>query len=255
MMRGYRVFVWKELREAWATRRLLVVGVVFLLVGLGSPVLAKDLPDLVKGSAGNVRVIVPTPTTKDAIDQLLKNLGTFGPFAAILLAMGAIAGEKERGTAALALTKPLTRTAFLTAKLTGLLFTLSVGIVLAGLGAYTYTAALFTAPSVGGFVACCALALLAISVYGAFTLLGSTLVRSALPAAGIGLGVLVALGIVSAIPNLARFTPSGLTTPAETLALGRLPPDVGTPLVANLCLIVVALALSWAIFQRQELGG
>ena len=56
---------------------------------------------------------------RDAADQFLKNLGQAGILTAILLAMGSVANEKERGTAALILSKPASRGAFLGAKLVG----------------------------------------------------------------------------------------------------------------------------------------
>ena len=52
--------------------------------------------------------------------QFLKNLGQTGILAAILLAMGSVAAEKERGTAACSSPSPLSRGAFLAAKLTAI---------------------------------------------------------------------------------------------------------------------------------------
>ena len=55
-------------------------------------------------SAGDqFQIVLPTPTAADAVDQLVKNLSQFGILVAVLLAMGSVATEKERGTAALIL--------------------------------------------------------------------------------------------------------------------------------------------------------
>ena len=252
-MGGFAVLLRKELREQWRTSRLLVVGAIFLVFGFASPLLAKYLPELLSHADGSIQVTFATPTTRDAVDQFLKNVGN-GVFVAILLAMGAVAREKERGTAALVLTKPVGRAAFLGAKFAALALTFLVGVTLAGLAAYAYTVALFDAPPAGGFAGCCALLLLAILVYAALTFLGSTLARSPLPAAGLGVSAFVAMAVLGAIPGIGRFTPGALSPAARALALGESPPDLAPALLGNAALIVIALILSWLMFRRQELG-
>ena len=106
-MTGFGVLMRKELLEQWRTWRMLVVGIVFAIFGIGSPILARYTPELVKALASDqLAGAIPTPTITDAIVQFQKNLGQTGILAAILLAMGSVAVEKERGTAALLLTKP-----------------------------------------------------------------------------------------------------------------------------------------------------
>jgi ABC-2 type transport system permease protein len=251
---SFAVLLKKELLEQVRTSRLIVVAAIFLAVGLGSPLLAKYTPELLERMGGDIQIILPTPSAKDAVDQFLKNLGQTGPFAAILLAMSAVARERERGTAALVLTKPVTRPAFLAAKFVALLVTLGVGVLLGGIGAYFYTAVLFEKLPVAGFVAACLLVLLFIMVYGALTFLGSTVLGSTLPAAGIGFAAYVLLSILGAVPHVGRFTPDGLAGPARALALGQGASGLAVPLLANIAIIAFALALSWLAFRRQELG-
>jgi ABC-2 type transport system permease protein len=94
-MRGFAVLLKKEITEQWRTGRLPVVAVIFLLFGLASPVLAKYTPDIVKLAASSIDIKVPTPTIKDAVDQLIKNLNQVGVLTAILLAMGSVAGGRN----------------------------------------------------------------------------------------------------------------------------------------------------------------
>ncbi len=254
-MRGLRVLLTKEMREQWRTSRLLVVCALFLFFGLVSPLVARYQGELLRRFVSDLQITLPPPTARDAVDQLLKNLGQTGPFAAILLAMGAVAREKERGTAALVLTKPVSRTAFLAAKFLALAATLAAGVALGGAAAYLYTAILFERLPVGGFLACCGLVLLTLLVYAAVTFLGSTLVDSTLPAAGIGLAALFAAGLVGISPGLQRYTPSGLAAPARALALGQGSAGLWTPLLVSLGIVVAALALAWLSFRHQEIGG
>lgn len=253
-MTGFVPLLRKELLEQWRTRRLPIVAIVFLAFGLSSPVLARYLPEIVRAlGTGGVTIEVPEPTTRDAVDQFLKNLGQVGILTAILLTMGSVANEKERGTAAFILSKPAGRAAFLTAKLVAIGATLLVSLVLASVGGYLYTAILFGAPSVGGWAAMTLLLLLSLLGYAALTFLGSALTRSSVAAAGLGVGGLVGLALVSALPNVARFTPNGLSVPAMALALGADAPDALVAVVANIGLVAVLAFAAWLAFRRQEL--
>ena len=92
----------KEWLEQWRTYRLLAVGVVLVVFGLLSPLIAKHTPEIIKlipnGEA--IAQLIPTPTVMDAVTQYIKNIGQFGVILALLLTMGAIAQEKDKGTAA-----------------------------------------------------------------------------------------------------------------------------------------------------------
>jgi ABC-2 type transport system permease protein len=252
---GFGPLLGKELREQWRTRRLIVVLVVFIALAIGSAFLARYTAELIETLGGlPFDVEVPPPTTADAVDQFLKNLGQAGILTAILLAMGSVATEKERGTAALILSKPASRGAFLASKLVAIGTTLGIGLVAGSIAGYAYTAMLFDAPSVAGWAGMTALLLIALVAYAALTFLGSTLSRSALAAAAIGIGGMIVLAAVSALPKVAPYTPAGLSgEPARALALGTDPGQLIGPLLANLGIIGGLFALSWLAFRDQEL--
>ena len=130
-MNGFAILLRKELLEAWRTRRLPVVAVLFLVVGIVSPLTARYLPEIIKALGGQVQISIPTPVAADALAQLQKNLGQLGALAAIALAMGSVSGELDRGTAALVLAQPATRAAFLGAKLVAIGVVLGVSVIAA----------------------------------------------------------------------------------------------------------------------------
>jgi ABC-2 type transport system permease protein len=237
-MTGFGPLLGKELLEQWRTRRLLVVAVVFTAIGIGSPYLARYTPELIQALGGvPFEIEFPTPTVADAVDQFLKNLGQAGILTAILLAMGSVATEKERGTAALLLSKPAGRGAYLAAKLAAISITLAASMAVASVFAYAYTSLLFDAPDPAGWAGMTALLLLALVAYAA-----------------IGIGGMIGLAIVSALPNVAPYTPAGISGgPAGALALGTDPGPLIGPVLANLAIILGLAALSWATFRRQEL--
>jgi ABC-2 type transport system permease protein len=255
-MDGFSIFLRKELRESLRTNRLLVVVAIFAILGIISPLSAKYTPELLKalgtGSSG-VTVILPTPTVKDAIAQFIKNVAGTGILVALLLPMGLVAREKERGTAAFVLTKPLSRLEFLTAKLVSLGLTLTAGVAIGALATYWYTALLFTPVSVAGFYAASLLVLLSLFVYASFTFLGSTLMNAQLPAVGIGLAGWIIVSILGVFPGIEQYTPAGLLDPAAQLALGLTPQHLWVSIAASVALLVLMLLLAWLSFRGQEL--
>jgi ABC-2 type transport system permease protein len=256
-MDGFAIFLRKELRESLRTNRLLVVVAIFAILGIISPLTAKYTPELLKSlgsSSSGVVVTFPTPTVKDAVSQFIKNVAGTGIFVAILLPMGLVAREKERGTAAFVLTKPLSREAFLASKLLALGITLVVGVAVGALATYWYTAILFTPVAAGGFFAATLLVLLSLMVYASFTFMGSTLLNGQLPAAGVGVAGWIVISILGAFPKVQQFTPAGLLDPASKLALGHSPPHLWVSVVASLALICVSLLIAVLGFRGQELA-
>jgi ABC-type transport system involved in multi-copper enzyme maturation permease subunit len=164
-----------------------------------------------------------------------------------------VANEKERGTAALLLATPASRAAFLVAKLLAIGGTLLISLALASALAYTYTTLLFEPPSVGGWLAMTLMLALSLLAYTGLTFLGSTLTRSALAAAGIGVGGMLLLALVSVLPNVARYTPGGLGGIGLALATGADAGNVIGSVLANLALVVALAALAWLTFRSQEL--
>jgi ABC-2 type transport system permease protein len=253
-MSGFGPLLRKEIVEQWRTIRLPITAIVFLLVGLSSPLLARFTPEILKAVAGDqIPFVLPPPTAADAVDQLAKNLGQFGGLIAVLLAMGAVATEKERGTAALLLSKPVGRGAFLVAKLVAIGLTLAAATAIAVAGAWFYTLVLFEPLPVLGAAAAAGLQWLTLMAWASITFLGSTLTRSSLAAAGFGVVAFIVVEILGALPGLGKFLPTGLGSPARALALGRAGAEPVVPMLATIALIGVAAFVAWLAFRRQEL--
>jgi hypothetical protein len=112
---------------------------------------------------------------------------------------------------------------------------------------------LFEPLPVGGFIAAMFLQWLALVAYAAITFLGSTLTRSALAAAGLGVAAFLVLGILSIVPGVGTYLPTGLGAPARALALGLAHVDALGPMAASVGLIGGLVVVSWLAFRRQEL--
>ena len=193
----------KEMLEQWRTYKVLIVGAVLFLFGLTSPLLAKFTPEMlaaVPGIPAGMADVIPTPTVADALTQYIKNMSQFGILLALLMSMGAVAQEKERGTAALILTRPVSRGTFILAKFAALKVTFVVSLLLAALGCWYYTWLLFEALPWGPFLLMNALMLVNFMVYVALTLLCSTLARSQSAAGGTGLWRVDPVGRTGSFP-------------------------------------------------------
>ena len=252
-MTAFRVLLVKELREQVRTMRFAVVVAVFGVFGILSPLLAKSLPDIISAAGTGIQITVPTPTTRDAVLQFTKNIGQIGALIAILISMGAVATEKERGTAAFLLTKPVGRSTFLLAKVTAIGILLAAGVAVSGVLSAVYTAILFEPLPVAGTIESLVLLWLSLAAYAAVTFLASVMARSAIVAGGVGFVALIGGGILSAIPAIGPYAPNGLSTPALALSLGLPAADLAGPIAANVAMIGVLVAAAGLAFRRQEL--
>jgi ABC-2 type transport system permease protein len=256
---GLGTLLGKELREQLRTYRLPVVAIIFVIFGITSPALARytqELLDLIGSQAtGGMQIVLPPPTVADAVDQLLKNMGQIGILIAILLAMGTVASEKDRGTAAFVLTKPASRLSFLLAKLVAVAVTLGVAVIVGSIFGWIYTTLLFegSAVSVPGFVLMAVLAWLCILAFGALTFLGSTVTSSAVAGAGFGFVALIVIGLVGALPGVGAWMPTSLLGAATNVAVGLPTQDLAQGVVGCVLIIGASFALAWWSFSRQEL--
>jgi ABC-2 type transport system permease protein len=254
---GGSILLRKELLESWRTLRLPIVAGLFLLVGLSAPLLARFLPDIIQAAAGDQLppISLPTPVAADAAVQLWKNLAQFGAIAAIVLAMGSVATERDRGTAAFVLSKTASRGAFLGAKVAAIGAVLALGVVLAVAVGWIYTTVLFGPLPVGGWIAFATLAWVGLAVWAAITFAASAATGSTAAAAGVGFVALLALSVVAAIPNVGRYLPGGLAEPAIALAAGN-PVETGdvvTAVLGSFVIVAIALVVAVVSFRRQEL--
>ncbi len=247
----------KEMLQQWRTRRILVVAAVFGLFGMFSPLMAYFMPQIIKAIPGAEQFasLVPTPTTMDAMAQYIKSLSQFGFIVALLLGMGAVAGEKERGTSGMILSKPMTRWAFVTSKLVSQALVYAGGFLLAMIAAYFYTVVLFGSLDFISFALINILLFAWLMPYAATTILGSVIGNSTGAAAGIGLGFAVVLLLSETIPLVGKLMPGALIAWASQLGLlkaGPVPSNAGA-LAFSFVLCLICLVTGIAIFEQQEL--
>jgi ABC-2 type transport system permease protein len=256
-MTGFLPFLRKELLEIRRTWRLWMLPGMLVFLGITSPIIAAVTPALLRsisGSQPGVTIKIPTPTSLDAFAQFLKNLDQFVLIAVIIAAAGAVSGERASGTAILMLTKPLSRGAFVVAKIVSHVILLAASTVLGTLACVVVTAAVFGGGNNARLLTAVALWLLYASLLIVVMTLFSAAFRSRGAAAGAGLGYFFVTLLLSNWGPMAHYTFLGLL-PAMGQALTgqRQPLPLGWPLMTAVVAIVVGVLAAVWIFERQEL--
>ena len=245
----------KEVRELWRTWKAIIFLAVFLITGLISPVLARYTPELLKAvpnMPAGLADFIPAPTVADAVTQYLKNIGQFGILLVLILTMGVVAQEKERGTAAMLLTKPVRRSALILSKWLAGMGLILTGLLAGGLGCFAYTAVLFKPLPFGAFWTLNLLLAVYLGVYLSLALLASTLARTQAMAAAGAFGGLVVLLILGSIPRLNDYTPGMLSNWGGSLVLGGTV-SAWPALGVALGLIILTLGIACLRFEQQEI--
>jgi ABC-2 type transport system permease protein len=245
----------KEMQEQWRTYRFLIIAAVLAAFGLASPLLAKFTPEMLKAIPSvppELLAAIPAPTVTDAITQYVKNMSQFGILLALLVTMGVVVQEKERGTAAFFLTRPVSRETFLLAKYAALSVTFIASLAMAAIGCWYYTLVLFVPLAWGPFLALNGLMLVVFSVYMALALLASTIARTNGVAVGLAVMALILLGGLGSLPSIGEYFPGRLFSWGASLMMGGVATDWPAFWI-SLSIIAVALLAACLIFRRQEI--
>ena len=259
LMRGLSVLTRKELLESWRTLRIPIVGGLFLIVGLSSPLLAKFLPEIIEAAAGDQlpAIPIPTPVMADAADSAVEEprpvRGVRRHHPCDGRRVGR-AGSRDGGVRPVEVRD--SRGAFLAAKAIAIAMVLGAATLLAVILGWFYTAVLFEPP---------AFARLA-RVRGAGLAGAVRLGRHHVPRrhghrvhGGRGgdrfRGAPRAVDPVRDPERRSQIGPGGLAGPALALATGApvTAGDVLTPVLSTVALIVAALAIAAWSFRRREL--
>ena len=254
-MSGFSAFLRKELLETRKTWRLWVLPGVFVFLGVGTPILAAATPALLKMTAQRtpgVTIQFPTPTSADAYLQFLGNLVQLALLVVIITGAASVAAEHRAGTSALVLTKPLSRSAFIAAKSVAGLVLLVAAAALGSALCVAVTVALFDTAHIALFLESVALWLALAAMFVTLMVLLSAAMGRQAPAAGVGLGVYVALFVLTGFPAVKERTPAGLLAASDALLKGR-EAALALPLATTLALAVIFVVAAMYVFRRKEI--
>lgn len=253
-MKGFKTLLSKEWREQLKTFRLLIVSGIFLFFGLLTPVMLKYLPEIIKLAGEDLGgITIPPPTALQALTEYSATALQMGLLVAVLISMGAIAGERRSGTAAMTLSKPVSTGAFVTAKLLALSISFIIGLVIGGIGAYGYTWMLIGEGNLGGFIAQNGLMAVYLVFCITLTLIFSAVFKNSLAAGGVSIAVLLGTSGLGAVPWLGRVMPGSLNSWGNHLISGQGGGAEWLALGVTLAFIILGTYLAARILQGKEI--
>ncbi len=244
---GFANLLRKENRDWWGTRFWLVQSVVWLTIMNGivaailvaGPRMAMSDPSL---SAAERAEFLSTAYIA-ALDKFLALAAIALPIGVVILAQDEIIGERQSGTAEWILSKPVSRTAVILAKLTGnLIGMVCVMVLLQGVVAYLQISIyrgtpLPIVPFTLGLGAVC----LGLLFYLSLTLMLGTLLDSRGAVAGIPLALMLGT-MLKIIPGLDEVMPWSAAVP---LATGAPIPSTLPVIVPAVCSVLFVAIAVW----------
>jgi ABC-2 type transport system permease protein len=253
---GLRNLLWKELRDWFGTRMWRAQSIIWLLIVNGITAMVLFAP--ASTEAGLAQVGAEREAT--ALTVFFTMAGMAMSTGMVIMAQDEIIGEKQSGTAAWIMSKPVSRAAFVLAKLLGNV----PSILLVMVGLQGLVGLVQISVYRGGllpllpFLAAMGLVLLSLLFYLALTVMLGTLFSSRGPV--IGIPMLLIFGyqfLAGLVRPLARVMPWMLTIAGEgpsiasALVTGQPLPPL-TPVIGTAVLTVVFAGVAVWRFQRDE---
>ncbi len=250
----------KDMRQLWRTFRLPALLLVAIFFALLDPIGARYMPQimeqLMRGTEG-ITIIMPEMGPADAMASFFGDLAQLGAFILIVIAMGAVAAERERGISAWLLTRPVGRLPYFWSKFAaysaGILLTVSAGTLLAAL----YTASLMGTPPPGPTAWGSFFTALYLELILAIALAASALLRGQVAAGGAAFGFMILLWLPQLFldqTELGKYMPYRLSSLVTGLLKGSAAPaDFLPALPAAFIIAAAVLAVASFSFSRAEL--
>jgi ABC-2 type transport system permease protein len=247
---GFNNLLGKENRAWWGTRRWLVHSLVWLAIVNGFLLLM-----LWVVPASDPQESLPLEA---AIEMFVILSGVFTTIGVIVLAQGAIIGEKRSGTAEWIMSSPVSRPAFIISKILANAWAIFlIMVLLQGVVFYAQLSLYEKTPlAVGPFVAVMVIQSLHLFYFLTMTLMLGTFFSSRGPVIGIALAVLIGQDIVAQLlarplPWLHLILPQELMVNASLVANGK-PVDSWVPVIVTSIMSVLFIVAAIWRFEREE---
>ena len=250
-MTGFWVLARKELLEQRRTWKFLGMAGFFTVLAL----LNSIIPFIVMAVRGDPR------DAEDARD-VLRNFGisvfTLGTLLTIITGMGLLASERASGTAAMTLSKPVTRAAFVAAKFLGLVFSIFGALLISSAVIFVLALLLFGNAGLGGLAGFMAVIGVYLVFIGSITFLWSGMFTRQMLAGGLTLLIFIAQIPLSEIPHTQQYWPIN----APEWAGNHFNPDNGDggdtsdrwPALPITFGVIALLSVgTWGVFRKKEL--
>ena len=226
-MKNYMAFLGKEFLEYRRTYKVFIMVIVFSIIGIISPLMAKMLPDILNNLlTQGMTITLPKPTALDAWNQFFKNTTQMGLIVLVVVFSGILSSERSKGTLINMLTKGLSRTTVILSKYSAMAILWTLSLLVSVLLTLGYSSYLFPNDTVPNLVP----SILYIWLFGLF-LLGLLLLAGTLTktnySALLFTGAIVASTIfISIIPTTHDYNPLTLASANTGLMTNSLTPPI-----------------------------
>lgn len=256
-MKTLGAFLKKEWMEQIRSSRLMILGLIFLAVGIMNPATAKLTPWLMEMLAESMEeaglaVVEVKVDAMTSWTQFYKNV-PMALIAFVLLQSNIFTKEYQSGTLILALTKGLERYKVVLAKTIVLIGTWTAGYWLCYGVTYVYNA-YFWDNSIAGHLGIAALYwwLIGIWVIALMVLFSAMSSSNTMVLLGTG-GVFFAVYLLSLIPKLKEFMPTELMGGMNLLMKAMEPGDYTKSLIVAGLSLIVCFMISIPLFNKRRL--
>jgi ABC-2 type transport system permease protein len=238
------VSIWRlEISRLFRTRRWIGLGIAYVLFGFLGPILTKYQEAIFRNVGGDIKVIAPPPSAKQAISSYVGNASQIGLLVAVIVAAGSLAFDARPEWAAFLRTRVRRMEQVVLPKYVVNALASASAFVLGMLAAWYETAILIGPVDAAGMLA----GLLYGSLYLAFAVavvaVCAGLARSVAGTVGLSLAFLIALPILGRIGMVKPWLPSELVGAPVTLVEGG---SVGAFLRAAGVSAAATVAALWA---------
>ena len=249
---NFAVLIKKDMKELLKSSQLLVFLAVCTFFSILSPLSARYMPEVLAmvGETQNIIISIPEVTYRDALLQYIQNFSQLVVIVIIFLFMGSIAKEKDQGTMAYLLVKPVSRSQILLSKAVTANMLMLIGIIAAMVCTGIYTQILFSEFPAAAFIKGNVYLLLYYITITGITLAASSICKKPFTSAVAALGVWLFAGAVGSIPVVGQYSFTKLAEQAM-LAFDSFPQQMPSVLGA-LVISITALALGIIFLERWE---
>jgi ABC-2 type transport system permease protein len=252
-MTGFYPLLVKEFKEQIRTFKLLAIFLVLLLLGVGGMVALAFLPDLLRLTGEDAGIQLPQVTASGALASYDSSVVQIGLLTMVLIAMGSVARERERKTALIILSKPVSVAAYVGAKLVAYSGSVILTVVVLGLVAWAYAVAFFEGNvALGGLFAMIGTQALFLTFVVAVTIGASCLFRNMLPAAVVAFATLMGLAISSALPVIGQHLPGAVTGWGLAIMAGQDPDPRWSAVAVTILTGAASVFFGWWRLSRTE---
>lgn len=255
-MRIFLSLLRKEAIEGVRTKKMTSTFILFLLIGLISPLTAKLTPMILQSIAtGNIDINVAPPSEIDSWTQFFKNISQIGMFGLVIILSTQMANEFQKGTLINLLSKGLPRYQVVLSKIFYNFILWFLAYFCSFILTYFYTKYFF---GISFPIRNILMAALLPFIFG-FFLISLEILAGVISGNVIGTLILTTAGIViqlilSIRDEIVKYMPIALIGKPVNLIKGIGYDDYYVPIITGSILLILCIVISIAVINKKQIS-